>query len=60
MDTMITTDAIAQARHAIDPQSGERRSGDRIRRYREARLQINPRPVAGRGDRFAHLKRMYD
>ena len=33
----------------------------RIRRYRLARVQVNPRPgPRTRAERFAHLKRTYD
>ncbi len=60
MDTMLTIDTTAQARHDIDPRRSAQRSADRVRRCREARLKLNPRPAAARGDRFAHLKRTYD
>jgi hypothetical protein len=39
--------------------AAKQRSGDRIRRYRLARLRFAPPPV-GSELRFEHLKRVYD
>ena len=51
---------LARTSADLDPRRSAQRSADRVRRCREARLQLNPRPAAARGDRFAHLKRTYD
>ncbi len=36
------------------------RPGDLVRRYRLARLRLEPRDAKGADPRFAHLRRTYD
>jgi ferric-dicitrate binding protein FerR (iron transport regulator) len=57
----MSTPSAASRIMLVEEPSRLRGSAPRVRRYRMARVQLNPRPglqpVEGR---FAHLKRMYD
>jgi len=44
----------------VGPARGSRPSDERVRRYRLARLKVEPETRAARDRRFQHLKRMYD
>lgn len=57
----MSTPSAASRIMLVEEPARLRGSAPRVRRYRMARVQLNPRPglqpVEGR---FAHLKRMYD
>lgn len=57
----MSTPSAASRIMLVEEPSHLRGSAPRVRRYRMARVQLNPRPglrpVEGR---FAHLKRIYD